>query len=79
MATQHRVRRLERSLGSLPNGKRRCTHCKDGTQPTGTLINMLGVPQNPPPKPCPGCGRDEPMIINYLAAEDPRRLPPSPP
>ncbi len=75
-----RIRRLERSIGVLSTGHRRCKVCADGTKSTGVIINLLGVQQNDTPPPCPGCGRDDPMIINYLAAEDPRGAPPpSPP
>lgn len=70
MALFHRVRSLERHH-PLAAGRRQCHVCANGTHPTGMLVTMLGVVQEPRPGPCPGCGRDEPTVINIMAAEPP--------
>jgi hypothetical protein len=65
MAMHHRLRRLERAAGPTGDGRRRCRVCKDGTEPTGVLVVMDGQPPPTRPSPCPGCGRDEPMVFVY--------------
>ncbi|HMN42486.1 MAG TPA: hypothetical protein PKE29_16720 [Phycisphaerales bacterium] len=76
MALHHRVRFLERH-NPVHAGRRRCHVCADGTRPTGLMVRILGVDQGPRPAPCPGCGRDEPTVINIERAEAlPAKAPP---
>ncbi|HMN39494.1 MAG TPA: hypothetical protein PKE29_01520 [Phycisphaerales bacterium] len=70
MALLHRVGRLERHT-PVHGGYRRCAACGNGTKPTGLLVRILGVDQGPRPGPCPGCGRDEPTVIDIERAEPP--------
>jgi hypothetical protein len=70
MAIAHRLRRLERQF-PVAGGCRPCRVCANGTHSTGTLVRFEGVDQGPRPAPCPGCGRDEPTVINYLEAVPP--------
>ena len=70
MALFHRVRSLERHH-PISGGRRLCKVCANGTHATGVLVRIMGVDQGPRPQPCPGCGRDEPTLINIVEAEPP--------
>lgn len=54
--------RLSRRVRRIERGKERvvCRSCSRGV--TGWRIEVEGLP-TPPSRPCPGCGRDEPMVV----------------
>jgi hypothetical protein len=70
---ERRIRWLEREIGTDADGFPPCGLCKNGTAPQAVVRVLPEHPEEPGP-PCPGCGRKNAIVINYLAAK-PREQP----
>ena len=78
MVLLNRLSRLERTTLTA-DGVLRCRRCKDGTAHTCMVVTMCGVEEPGSRRPCPDCGRENPMFINIMEAKPPNRPAPETP
>ena len=71
MYLHSRLRRLERSTIAIATAGPPCAVCANGTKPHAVFARIQGRNLDEPVPPCPGCGRNNAVVIRVTRALPP--------